>query len=545
MNKYKVYKVITESFYPEGFNERMHPDIEKQLSEKSTSLGDHPAIPKLNGDDISKKLLLGYFTEVVKNYKRAFDVDEISETDVELTDKSPKNLLMGCMEAESKHRDFLEKLAVEVVCEEFNIPKGSIAFNAKLTDKISLQPRVKNETPNESFMMEFEDHAEMELAEKEVKKRRLINAMVEGCANSMNHSYNNVISELTNIHPSLPNKYAKLMSLNDYNMFKNAEWGKGEPVGCSNVNFDDSDIPTITAEGVIFPILIRELAKGLMEMIAMHGFGDNQNLNDYAVSQADYTSAEPWDIRMGSALWKKFESMVESENKKHKHHIFHSLVKKPVDEFNNYMKEVLAGTNSGRKFISDSILEVSSMMDVDALEETDKNAETTIQAVDRTIKELQDLIQRDLGKQLRLRWGNSWGMKEVVKPNIDAQDVSIQSNQTPPKAYNDGIGNGNVADESLSPIEHARKEAAETFGMNPIAIRIMLSYFDSPNIDAMILGSKYTPERDNMIDVLTTYTDPENGHRTEMTSTHKAANGRMLRRNKLRVWDPKSMEYIK
>jgi len=546
MKKYKVYKVINESFYPEGFNERIHPDIEKSIDEKSTSIGDHPAIPKINGNDISKKLILGYFTEVVKNYKRAFDVDEISENDIELTDKSPENLLLGCMKMESDHKERLEKLAVEVVCEEFDLPKGAVNFKATLTDSITMKPRVTNESPNEEFMMEFEDLSEIENAEKEVKKRRFINAMVEGAANSMNHSYNKIINELTDMNPSLPNRYSKLMALNDYRMFTNAEWGKGQPAGCVNLEFDEAGTPTVMAEGVIFPVLVRELTKGLMEMIAMHGFGENTNMNDYVVSQADYTSAEPWDIRMGSALWKKFENTIGTKDRKNKHHVFHSLVKKNVDEFNDCMREVIAGTNKGRKIISDSIRETSAMMEVDTIEEVGENKETSLEALERTKKELVDLMMRNLEEPLKRRWGASWGVKEIKKSPIDVEPIMDNIvDEVPVKQYNDGIGDGRVSDESLSPIEQAKIEAAEKFNMNPTAIRIMLSYFEGSNVDAISMGAKYTPDKDNMIDVLTTYTDENTGHRTEMQSIHKAANGRMLRRNKLRVWDPKTMEYVK
>jgi hypothetical protein len=222
------------------------------------------------------------------------------------------------------------------------------------------------------------------------------------------------------------------------------------------------------------------------------------------------------------------------------------MVKKGADEFNECMREVIANTNKGRKIISDSIRETSAMMEVDSIEEIGDNKETSMEAVERTVKELQDLILRNIEEPLKHRWGASWGMEEVRKSPIDVKPITDNIvDEVPVKQYNDGIGDGRVADKALSPIQQARTEASERFNMHPTAINNMMSYFDSPNIDTISLGAKYVPETDNMIDVLTVYTDPQTGHRTEMQSVHKAENGRMLRRSKLRVWDPKTMEYVK
>ena len=85
--KVEPEKTLNEGIlYPEGLNERMHPDLEEDLRLQRHSLGKHPAIPEGDENSFEQKIMGERFSEVANRYKRAFDVDTID-----------KNKLMGEM----------------------------------------------------------------------------------------------------------------------------------------------------------------------------------------------------------------------------------------------------------------------------------------------------------------------------------------------------------------------------------------------------------------------------------------------------------------
>jgi hypothetical protein len=71
------------------------------------------------------------------------------------------------------------------------------------------------------------------------------------------------------------------------------------------------------------------------------------------VNKADFLSAEPWDMRMGPAIWGRFTDAVPADDFGLKHHAYSHLASLPANEFHNQMKEIMAGTKRGKKIIED------------------------------------------------------------------------------------------------------------------------------------------------------------------------------------------------
>lgn len=384
--------MLYEGFgYPEHITERMHPDIEEAIKNRKTSVGDHPALPRTGVRAYDHKLLLDRFLEVTNACKEAFDVNHIDEVTLENITNNTGKLLLGCMESERKHRPMLEKMAIETVMEDYGISEDIIEFDAKLVDKLTMGKQLTREFEDEEFSMDFDKAEDMDNAEGEIMKRRFVNAMVQGGANKCNHMYHMKNKELMDIDPTLLNKYKKLMAFNDYLYFTTPKPDNSTPAGVVNVNYTDDGRIKISAEALIFPVLIHELVKGILEAISLHGFTDNENLNEFVVSQADFIAAEPWDLRMGPALWSRMLSCVPPEDHNMKHHVFHNLVKKPVNEFNSCMKEIMVGTKEGKKIVSEIINEVKENMELDALEE-ELNSEVD-SAKERTVSELRAALK--------------------------------------------------------------------------------------------------------------------------------------------------------
>lgn len=130
--------------------------------------------------------------------------------------------------------------------------------------------------------------------------------------------------------------------------------------GVVNVGFPqvEGDIPSIKAEAMVFPVLVHELVKGVMELLSSHGLPQDSKLRKYVIDKADYTSAEPWDMRLGPAIWEKFTKAIEPEDFNLKHHVYSELAALPVNEFNEVMKEIMSGTKTGKRKVAELVKEV-------------------------------------------------------------------------------------------------------------------------------------------------------------------------------------------
>lgn len=361
-------KILTEGVvYPEGLKERMHPIIEKEISFQRHSLGNHPVFPEGDTHSFEEKIIGERFAEVANRYKRVNELETIDETEVK---KSLFPMVYDTMEIEYKHRKKLVDLAIEMIREEYDMDEDSVEIKAELTSHITLEGTILNPTPGNS-QQEFDTHDEIMEANEEVYKRRFINAMIQGAAKKCNQMFYMVDDELSSIDPRLPNKYAKIMAAADYLYFIMPTMANSVTGGMVNVDFPSSKNPkaVINAQAMIFPVLIHELVKGVMELISANGLPKKRKIAEFVIDKADFLNAEVSDMRLGPALWSKFTDMIEPDDFKLKHLIYTDLISLPVREFNREMKEIMAGTKTGRKIVKDIADGIKSDMQSEELNE--------------------------------------------------------------------------------------------------------------------------------------------------------------------------------
>lgn len=378
----KTKKGLNEGVvYPDNASERMHPKLEEDLVNRTHSLGKHPVFPEGDESSFEEKIMGERFSEVTKRYKRAFDVDQINNQQV-ISDCL--ELLYETMGLEAKHKKALQKLAVEMIREEFQMDDDVVEIKAELVNDVTLIGTKKNPKPVE-VQLEFKNHDEMVNATEEVYKRRFMNAMIQGAAKKCHHMFHMVEEELTDLDPRLPNKYAKLMAGADYAMYilpAVFEQGVGNNVdakdktnvingGIVRVQFANKSNPkpVIHAQALTFPVLIHELTKGIMELMSGHGLPKKKKLGEYVINKADFLAAEPWDMRIGPAIWSRFTNAIEPDDFHLKHHIYSELAALPVREFNMKMREIMAGTKEGKKIIKKIVDEVNTGLKEDEFNE--------------------------------------------------------------------------------------------------------------------------------------------------------------------------------
>lgn len=409
-------KLLNESvMYPEGMSERMHKKLEEDLLNGNHSLGKHPIFPDGDESTFEEKIMGERFSEVAKRYKRAFDVNSVDNKEVM---KEMMPMVYETMGLESKHKKALSKLAEEMIRQEFDMSKDVVEIHAELTPEINMVGTKKNPKPMTSEM-QFKNHDEMVNAKDEVYRRRFMNAMIQGAAKKCNHMFHMVDDELTDLDPRLPNKYAKMMAAADYMYYIIPEMENGVNGGVVRVQFPTASNPkaVIYAQAMVFPVLIHELVKGVMELLSAHALPKNKRLGEYVINKADFLAAEPWDMRMGPGLWGRFTNMIEPDDFHLKHHIYTELASLPVREFNIKMREIMACTKEGKKIIQGIVNEVKTGLqeDVfnDAMNEISKKNEGAMETISDGSEsdkgfDFEDLFGNDNGEDSD---GNSDGFK--------------------------------------------------------------------------------------------------------------------------------------
>jgi len=349
LNKKNTPRLNEGVVYGDNISERMHPQLEQELAERKHSLGKHPAIPEGDENNFEQKIMGKRFSEVVNRYKRAFDVEDIENSQL-MMQMMP--MVHETMALEAKHKKDLENLAEKMIREEYDMSEDVVEIKAKLSPNIMLEGTKKHPTPK-SNDYQFESHEDIVNAKGEVYKRRFLNAMIQGAAKKTNHIFHMVDDELTNMDPRLLNRYSKVMSAADYMYYIIPKMENGTNGGVVKVTFPTAENPKaiIEAEAMIFPVLIHELVKGVMELLSGHGLPKDKKLGDYVIDKADFLAAEPWDMRIGPALWDRFTDCIEADDFHLKHHLYTELASMPVKEFNENMQEILAGTNKGKKVV--------------------------------------------------------------------------------------------------------------------------------------------------------------------------------------------------
>ena len=106
----------------------------------------------------------------------------------------------------------------------------------------------------------------------EKAKRRFINSLIQGAAKQSSYMFELLNRELNAINPRLLNMYGVFMSFADSlywlmpdSMVQGMAGGGESTYGMSELDAK-TDPPTVKARGVNLPILIHELAKGVMEI---------------------------------------------------------------------------------------------------------------------------------------------------------------------------------------------------------------------------------------------------------------------------------------
>lgn len=287
------------------------------------------------------------------------------------------------LQFEQDHRRELEALAVELVMKELGIPEGTVQYDARIIGMGEFNPEDfghdqegeeegGEEEGGEQEMdlgNEIEIVNDLEKLDLEKAKRRFINTIIQGASKRGHYMYHYVEDRVRQIvgNDRIIGLYGIMMSVNDAlywqlpNETMKAMGNGGSIAGREDVD-RQTNPPTVKARAVNFPVLIHELIKGTLELIALHGRnrdeeGNEEDFTDIEDSE-DTLEKEMWDLRLGPAIWdrirSKFPEDVLTDETKGiiQLMVFQHIFKKPAKEFLVFMKEVVSDSENGNRLMT-------------------------------------------------------------------------------------------------------------------------------------------------------------------------------------------------
>lgn len=322
--------------YDPDYPERMSPGTERRFSSETGLYSKNPAFRE--GISQIEKLVSSRFKDVVDKVRGAFNVNEISQQVFLASFSRLMGEISNVIRIESSHREELERLAIECAIEVTEVPEDWFDFNSRLNrgqiDTSDLKLKKDEIEDEEEEMMSEKDLDDQERFELEKHKRNIINAFIQGKAKKGHYIFElpNVREKLNRISPSLYNSYLKIMATNDMmyftldelidNLSKTGQGVAGKVKVKTKQQSDDEEEGTeensgsdveIIADGLIFPILVHELIKGIEEAKGKRGLPEDPELAMRVMGQTDIMSNEPEQLLLGPPVVEKIRLAMPDE----------------------------------------------------------------------------------------------------------------------------------------------------------------------------------------------------------------------------------------
>lgn len=337
-------------------------DIKNVLRNHKTSLGMHPAFPPEEETSFDEIMTRKRFDEVCGDIQK-LDLPDYSPSTIT---KEIQTLTKKCKSIEQNFKTQLENLCYNYVIDLFQVPEGLVSFTCNLVDKVDddKAPVKDDET------IKFENIAHRTRLHDAVYKRRIINAIITGGAMRLSYVSKELIGELYEMSPELPSLYRSIMLLNDYLLFTKNNMGISEKnkkqAGISHLTIGNEQTKNkVVAEAEIFPILLYESIRGFLEMFAAYGLPSSKKEAAYVMSKADFLNAEPWDRRIGPALWDYLMERFGTPEAYKIPMILTVLFSQTTVKFNSILQEIFGETNKGERIVQKLIMKAEAEYEAD------------------------------------------------------------------------------------------------------------------------------------------------------------------------------------
>jgi len=272
------------------YTERAHPSVQQFWGtlpqDEQQLLNKHPLFRE-HGEELSRA-----------GYNRVHQRTE----ELGITPEAGFQIYQQIMQRERQHAEQLEQLAKAAVAQVWGIDPSML--EAELTDNVSV-PSGERREPSEVTPE----------VQQQINKRLTLNSLSHGSSIHQMQTLHYVIADaIQRIDPELIDLYNKLASastqmywLYDVGQFIASMSGQAQSGGSEEVQFDQQGNPKVVARAICFPILAQELAKGVMELLTMHGLSDlDEQTAATVINYADDPRQDFWLAQAGQELWRRF-----------------------------------------------------------------------------------------------------------------------------------------------------------------------------------------------------------------------------------------------
>jgi len=299
----------------------------------------------------------------------------------EITNQYPNcyaflGVCMGALEqvmnVEAEHKQELEQLAIKVVLDlpEFSLFKeqyenGTLKLDVQLGpgelgDAITMDDIAEEMEENQEDIV---DEIAMEIAEDPEKKlkRAFHNFITQGNALHKSYLYNMVNEELENIDETLPTKYGLIMAISHL-MYYSTPYMSGQMLkGIPAAGSEEVDGEEIKIRGLIFPVLVHELVKGLFDFLG-------QDISP-ETHRDETLEDEYMQLMSGPGLFQKLYTVIPQNKVQLFPIIYRLLLQRDIDE----IKAVISNSPEGKNIIDGLVIDAERMYQRDKEAEEEPN----------------------------------------------------------------------------------------------------------------------------------------------------------------------------
>jgi hypothetical protein len=181
--------------------------------------------------------------------------------------------------------------------------------------------------------------------------------------------------------------------------------------------------PKIIAQGVVFPVLLHELAKGVMELMSLWSLPVDAEERKYILDKTDTLADETNDIRLGPVIWEKFTAQIPTENQEVISLTWNMMQELSDNEFNNIIEGLLKNSTDSQMKVQRMAEEAAEELRREASDETfgvygddDDEEEGDVATPEEDGEEEDDVLKRILGNK----------EEEGPEESKDLNDMSVE-----------------------------------------------------------------------------------------------------------------------
>lgn len=365
----------------EDINVGENPDIinpQKRGRIEQGGLGYEPLMPN---PETTHEIAGEAYSKIMDKMRRYLPDGQLPQSNNEAARlvMSAMGLLDRIKPLENRHIEYLEMIALETV---LGLPEFQSAKEAYQNGDIQIDIElvtghvISNDEAIEQELGNVPDEAVNDISQdilraltnmdQEKMKRRFANVMLQGASHNYIFLFELLREELANIDPELLDMYGFFMAVSNamYWVFPEMNM-EGSPQGGEESVSQDEETGAgiIKARAALFPLLIHELVKGLMEYTNTMGLPRNKGIAQDVMADVDKAENEVYDLMLGPAFWKRLRDAV-GDDVELLFHVWNKIISLPAsdptlkDSFAGFIQKFLQSPEDAKRIIRPFITDI-------------------------------------------------------------------------------------------------------------------------------------------------------------------------------------------